>query len=238
VGNIYEVRNIASMTTERIKAHFEEEAKEFDIIIQKLIPGYNEMIDALVSIVPFSQEDAFSVIDLGCGTGTVARSVKDRFPNVSVTCVDIAEKMLRIAEKKIGGDVRCIHADLNSFDFAEKYDLIVSSLALHHLESDDDKLAFYKKVYSALPPNGLFINIDVVLGSSEELQSVYMKKWIEFMSEKVSAEEIAEKWLPNYYAEDRPTGMIRHLEMLKSCGFSCVDVVCKHYNFAVYCAEK
>jgi tRNA (cmo5U34)-methyltransferase len=232
------MRNMAIMTTERIKAHFEEEAKEFDIIIQKLIPGYNEMIDALVSIISFSKEDSFSLIDLGCGTGTVAKSVKNKFPNVSVTCVDIAEKMLRIAEEKIGGDVRCIQADLNFFEFTEKYDLIVSSLALHHLERDEDKLSFYRKIHSALSSGGLFINIDVVLGSSEKLQEVYMEKWLEFMSGNVSAAEIEEKWLPNYYAEDRPAGMIAHLEMLKSCGFSFTDVVCKHYNFAVYCAGK
>ena len=37
------------MRTDRIKNHFEEEAAEFDVVIQKLIPNYNEMIDALVS---------------------------------------------------------------------------------------------------------------------------------------------------------------------------------------------
>ena len=54
----------------------------------------------------------------------------------------------------------------------------MSSLALHHLETDDDKLGFYEKVYAALNPGGMFINIDVVLGGDENLQSVYMEKWL------------------------------------------------------------
>ena len=226
------------MGTERIKTHFEEEAKEFDITIQKLIPYYDEMTSSLVSIIPFSKESAFSMMDLGCGTGTVSKAVKDSYPNVKVTCIDIAAGMLQIAMNKIGGNVNCIQADFNKFEFQEKYDLVISSLALHHLETDDDKFGFYKKIYSALNPKGIFINIDVVLGSDEDLQKVYMEKWREFMAKSVTEEEINDKWLPNYYAEDRPIKLITHLDMLKNCGFTSVDIVYKYFNYAVYCAKK
>lgn len=225
------------MSIERVKNHFEEEAKEFDIIIQKLIPNYNEMISSLVSVIPFSKESAFSMIDLGCGTGTVSKKVIENFPNVKVTCVDISEKMLEIAKNKVGNDATCIQADFNSFDFPQKYDLIVSSLALHRLETDDDKITFYEKIYSALNPDGMFINIDVVLGCDENQQNVYMKKWQEFMLKSVSESEIEEKWLPNYYTEDRPAKLTTHLDMLKTCGFPLVDVIYKYYNYAVYCAK-
>ncbi|MCL2339721.1 MAG: class I SAM-dependent methyltransferase, partial [Actinomycetia bacterium] len=161
------------MAIDRVKKHFEEEAQEFDTIIQKLIPNYDEMIAALVSIIPFSKEHTFSLIDLGCGTGTVSKAIKDKYPNVQITCVDIAGQMLDIAKEKVGGDPNCIQADFYGFDFPKKFDLIVSSLALHHLETDDDKFEFYKKIYAALNTGGMFINIDVVLGSDDSLQSVY-----------------------------------------------------------------
>ena len=226
------------MAIERIKNHFEEEAKEFDAIIQRLIPHYNEMIAALVSVIPFSKERAFSMIDLGCGTGTVSKAVKGCFPNAEITCVDIAGSMLEIARDKLGSSVTCIQADFNDFDFQRTFDLIVSSLALHHLETDDDKLRFYQKIYEALNPGGTFINIDVVLGGDDSLQNVYMKKWQEFMAQSVSGEEIKNKWLPNYYAEDRPTKLTAHLDMLKDSGFSSIDVIYKYYNYAVYCAKR
>ncbi|MCL2337358.1 MAG: methyltransferase domain-containing protein [Firmicutes bacterium] len=226
------------MSTERVKAHFEAEAQEFDMIIQKLIPHYNEMIVALVSVIPFARESAFAMIDLGCGTGTVSKAVKDSFPNVAVTCVDIAEPMLQIAKKKIGGKVNCIQADFNRFVFPQKYDLIVSSLALHHLADDGAKLGFYQAIYAALNAGGMFINIDVVLGSDEKLQKVFMEKWRQFMAKSVAEEEITGKWLPNYYAEDRPAALMTHLAMLKECGFSAVDVIYKYYNYAVYGGKK
>jgi tRNA (cmo5U34)-methyltransferase len=196
------------------------------------------MIDALVSVIPFSDEKTFSMIDLGCGTGTISQSVKSRFSNVKITCVDIAEKMLEIAKDKLDGNIICIQADFNKFEFPEKYDLILSSLALHHLENDSDKFAFYEKIYSALNQNGIFINIDVVLGSDDALQDVYMKKWKEFMSKNVSDEEINSKWIPTYYAEDRPTQLTSHLDMLKNSGFSSIDVIYKYFNYAVYIGKK
>jgi tRNA (cmo5U34)-methyltransferase len=227
-----------TMRINRIKKHFEEEAEEYDLIIQKLIPYYNQMIGALVSIIPFSRESVFSTIDLGCGTGTISKFIKNEFSLTKITCVDISKNMLELAKNKIGSDVNCIQADLNSFNFPQKYDLIVSSLALHHLENDAAKLEFYRKICEALNQNGLFINIDVVLGSNDFVQDVYMKKWREFLQKNVAPEEIDGKWLPSYYAEDRPAKLITHLDMLRECGLSRVDVVYKYYNFAVYSAQK
>jgi len=209
-----------AMRTDKIKSHFEEEAKEFDNIIKTLIPSYSEMVDILTLAIPFSNEFKFSMIDLGCGTGTISKSVKNSFPGVNITCVDISREMLEIAKGKLDGNMTGIEADFNDFEFSAKYDLVVSSLALHHLENDSDKLNFYKKIYSALNDNGVFINMDVVLGSDELIPDLYMKKWKEFMSKNVSEEEINNKWLKNYYLEDRPTKLITHLGMLRDCGFS------------------
>ncbi len=105
------------MKTDRIRNHFEEEAKEYDTVIQKLIPQYSEMIEALVSVIPYSKDRNFSMIDLGCGTGTISKTVKDNFINVNITCVDIADNMLEIAKAKIDGEINCIQSDFNTFEF-------------------------------------------------------------------------------------------------------------------------
>ena len=77
----------------------------------------------------------------------------------------------------------------------------------------------------------------MVLGSDEFIQDLYMEKWRDFMEKNVSSDEIDEKWLPSYYEEDRPTKLLTHLDMLKDCGFSNIDVIYKFYNYAVYTAK-
>jgi len=122
--------------------------------------------------------------------------------------------------------------------FDDTYDVAVSSLALHHLDTDGDKIDFYRKIYEALRPNGIFFNSDVVLGSNEHIQNVYMDKWKSFMKKYVAEEEIENKWLPQYREEDRPTKLVDQLNWLAELGFSDVDVIWKYYNFAVYGGRK
>ena len=86
---------------DKIKRHFEEEAKEYDGIILKLIPLYPRMLDALVSAIPFDTSEPIRVIDLGCGTGTISQRVLAAFPNARVTCLDLAENMIEMAKVKL-----------------------------------------------------------------------------------------------------------------------------------------
>lgn len=225
---------------DRIKNHFEEEAEQYDGIIKRLIPYYHQMVEAVVLTLPFSNSSDIDVLDLGCGTGTVSRAVKDAYPNASLTCLDIAENMLQMARMKLADAAETVYikSDFYDFIFSKQYDAIVSSLALHHLATKDDKLDFYKKIYAGLKPGGVFVNADVVLASTDIHQQRYMEQWKNYMLKQVQIDEVENKWIPNYYAEDRPSSMADHIEMLKEAGFGTVDIIWKYYNFAVYMAIK
>lgn len=223
---------------EKVLYHFEKEAAEFDQTIVKLIPNYQEMCNVLLDFIPYNHSDTFSVIDLGCGTATLAKLVTDNFPNTQVSCVDISENMLDLAKDKIKRPVTLIKNDFYTLEFDQTYDVMISSLALHHLETDQDKYLFYKKIFHTLSPKGIFINIDIMLGSHSFIQEKYLEHWKSFMLKNVSEEEVEAKWLPNYYSEDRPTSLSTHFELLKKGGFSLVDCVYKNYNYGVYLAQK
>lgn len=227
-----------SAQTKRIKMHFDDAANRFDTFIRNLIPYYSDMVEMITEIIPFEENDAFEVIDLGCGTGTISYFIKNKFKNAQITCMDISENMLEIAADKIGDNISCICEDLNTFIFDKKYDVVVSSLALHHLETDLVKFEMYQKIHRGLKNNGIFINLDILLGSSDTLQTLNMKKWIAFMEQNVPSNEVFEKWLPNYYAEDRPISLITHINLMQQSGFEEIDVVFKYYNYALFCGRK
>jgi tRNA (cmo5U34)-methyltransferase len=223
---------------EQVRQHFEEEAQEFDRIIVALIPDYAQMAKALVAALPFDSEALIKVLDLGCGTGTVALSILRAFPNAHLTCLDLAENMIAMARAKLRAypDVRYVLGDFK--DFSGDYDAVVSSLALHHIQTDDAKQSFYRRIYDALRPGGAFYNGDVVLASSDFLQDIYMEQWRAFMSRSVPETEIETKWIPKYYAEDHPAKLTDQLVWLTDIGFVGVDVIWKRYNFAVYGGVK
>ncbi|MEW5803277.1 MAG: class I SAM-dependent methyltransferase [bacterium] len=225
---------------ETIKNHFEGEAEEFDAIILRNIPYYYQMVDALASAVSFQESVPIKVIDLGCGTGTISSAILKRYPLAQVTCLDLAPSMLEMAKIKLSGypGVRYISGDFTQCDFDDRYDLVVSSLALHHVLTDDDKKQIYRRIFDNLTPNGLFYNADIVLASSDTLQEMYMSRWKEFLAKSVSQDEIENKWIPKYYEEDRPARFTNQLSWLSEIGFTNVDVIWKYYNFAVYGGTK
>jgi len=223
----------------QIKNHFEEEASYYDELILKIIPYYPEMVQALVLAIHFSKNTALEVCDLGCGTGTISKHIVEKFKKATITCVDMAPNMLSIAKTKLKGipKTEFINANFYEFEFPKKYDVVISSLALHHLVTNEDKINFYKKIYTALKPKGIFLNADVVLASDPKLQKQFMKKWIEFISRKNKKEEV-KKCLTLYKKEDRPAKLIDQLNWLKKIGFKNVDVIWKYYNFGVYLGRK
>jgi tRNA (cmo5U34)-methyltransferase len=225
---------------ENIKKHFEEEAEQYDSIIKNLVPYYHQMVEAIVNTIPFEYSSDIEVLDLGCGTGTVSRAIKNAFPNAKLTCLDISDNMLRIAGSKLydAPETAYISSDFYNFSFDKRYDAVVSSLALHHLTTKEDKLNFYKKIYSALNAGGILVNADVVLATTDTLQELYMKQWKSFMCSNIPESEVERKWIPQYYEEDRPVSLLEHFEMLKEAGFIGIDVIWKYYNGCVYTGKK
>ncbi len=223
-----------------VKEHFEEEAEEFDKTILKLIPLYKDMINSMISAIPYDNLDKFKVLDLGCGTGNISKAVKDIFPNSKIDCIDIAANMIEMAKIKLEDyeDIKFYQGDFSEFDFEENYDVVVSSLALHHIRTDKDKKKFYRRIYGSLRSRGIFLNSDVVLGSNENLNQLYRKKWIDFMIQNVPEKEVEEKWLPKQLEEDFPAPLTHHLKWLVETGFKSVDIVWKYYGLAVYCGTR
>jgi tRNA (cmo5U34)-methyltransferase len=223
-----------------IREHFDGEAPLFDELILKLIPDYRGMVAALVGTLPFAADAPIRVIDLGCGTGTLAGCVFERFRSARITCMDVAVNMIAAArEKLVGcGAPTFIVGDFLSAELGGPYDAVVSSLALHHIESEGDKQALYRRIHAALAPGGVFVNADVVLGGDDQLSARYVARWAEWMAANVGWDEVQSKWLPTYAAEDRPARLVDHLDWLRSCGFAGVDVVWKRDNFAVFCGRR
>lgn len=223
----------------KVKDHFEEEAEVFDELIRTLIPSYEDMVDSMVLALPFHQKERINILDLGCGTGNISLKLKERFPNARITCVDMAENMIKMAKYKLASynDVEFIIADVRDLDFEDDFDAVVSSLALHHLQHPEKK-PFYHRIKRFLKRGGVFYNADNILGSSPHLNQLYMDKWIEFMLKSHTKEEIDSVWLPKHREEDFPAPLMDHIHWMEEVGFEEVDVVWKSHMFGVYGGKK
>ncbi len=97
------------------------------------IPGYEELQAAVTAATKGIQ--ATTVLELGTGTGETARRVLAQHPNVRWTGIDASEAMLARARERLpGADFRL--ARLEDPLPSGPFDLVVSVLAVHHLDGD------------------------------------------------------------------------------------------------------
>ena len=222
-----------------LKKHFNKEADAFDEQVQKNIPCYNEMLTALINAIPDNNKNP-KILDLGCGTGNITQKALTRFPDAEVTCLDLSENMIEIAKDKLTKKkkIEYIVGDFTQMQIETKYDVILSSLALHHIPNDEEKEAMYKDIYEALEKDGVFYNADVIKANSNYNEELNNKIAIrEMKGNGVTDEEITEH-KGKRDANDIPTTLINHIKMLENVGFVEIDVIWKHYSNAVYGGTK
>ena len=92
-----------------------------------------------------------TVIDLGCGTGTVTALLHARWPKARVIGVDNSTAMLERARGTLP-EVEWEVADLARWSAREPVDLLVSNAALHWL---DDHATLFPRLVAQLAPGGV-----------------------------------------------------------------------------------
>lgn len=104
------------------------------------------------------------VLDLGAGTGETTLAILGRHPRAMITLLDKSPDMLAIAVERVPADrvAAALTRGLADPLPAGPFDLVVSALAVHHLD-DAGKRSFFLRVRAALRPGGLFVMGDIVV---------------------------------------------------------------------------
>lgn len=108
---------------------------------------------ALFSLLPDLKE--LTILDLGCGAGNHCFEFAKQGAK-KIVGIDISKKMLEVAEKENSHpNITYLNLPMeNLIELSDKYDLVVSSLALHYIK-DFEKLI--KDVSFLLKPTGFFV---------------------------------------------------------------------------------
>lgn len=101
--------------------------------------------------------DGMRVLDLGCGTGTLALMVAEAHPGAEVTGMDIDPEILRIAQDKADKAGRAVTLRQGSaaappFE-PQSFDRILTTLMLHHLPTEQKRAALAASL-ALLAPGG------------------------------------------------------------------------------------
>ena len=97
-----------------------------------------------------------SLLDLGTGTGDLAREALRQFPQVRVTAADFTHEMMRVGKKN--GDLNFSSADALNLPFKDKtFDAVVSGFLMRNVTDVQQGL---KEQFRALKPGGRIVVLD------------------------------------------------------------------------------
>lgn len=220
-----------------IQRKFDDVSEKYDEQRKKFIPCFDDFYRVSVSVAFVDMENP-KILDIGAGTGLLSAFLMERYPEASFTLIDISEKMLDIAKDRFRGNsnVKYVVADYSKYSFAEKYDMIVSALSIHHLE-DEEKKEIYKKSYSLLRQNGIIINADQVRGETPFIENLNKNIWRHYIENSGLPEE---EILAGYERInlDKESTLDQQMSWLKEAGFCDVSCIYKFYHFAVMFGRK
>jgi tRNA (cmo5U34)-methyltransferase len=110
--------------------------------------------------------EATTILELGIGTGETATRVLTSHPHARLTAIDSSPEMLERARAAFpGADLRLQRLQDPLPD--GPFDLVVTALAVHHLDGSG-KQDLFRRVAQVLRPGATFVLADVVVPEHEE----------------------------------------------------------------------
>ena len=139
-------------------------AAGYDVVMAHV--DYGEWAEYVLDL--FEEHEAWpeSVLELGCGTGSLALEMQERGPHggFRYLATDRSPAMIRVARAKAklqgrsAGSLRFDVADFTDFEFAQRFDAVLLLYdGVNYLLEDEEVAVMLAHAHDVLAPGGVFI---------------------------------------------------------------------------------
>lgn len=192
-------------------------------------------VDLILRIASTAQPE--TILDLGCGPGTIIKAALECFPRAHAVGLDISSECLARATEHLRGvrnRVTLVEWDFGR-DWTEllepRFDVVIASQSLHHLPPDT-KSECISMVARITRPGGLFIINDRIELSSEHLFEQYVavenhgrqSGGFDLLPDNYTLDAYHQRHRTN---ADLPSSVECHLASLRTSGFE-ADCLWRH----------
>ena len=182
------------------------------------------------------------MLDIGCGAGNYTLKLLERLPELNVTLVDLSRPMLDRALQRISeattANVTTIQADIRKLRLGEeRFDIILAAAVFHHLRTDAEWHDVFAKCYAALRPGGSLWISDLIEHSNPAVQALMWQRYGAYLA-GLKDEAYRDHVFAYIAKEDTPRPLLYQIDLLRSVGFSAVEILHKNGCFAAFGALK
>jgi len=242
------------MTEQSIAAYdVSQRVKTYDVDMELMHPNRSKMVQIAIEVLPFSNTAALRAIDLGIGTGYFTQQFLNHFAGSRVFGVDGAKAMVELAKERLRSLTSRVDFAIGDFRQLQQLvpgagtaDVVFSAYALHHL-SRPDKETVLKHVVELLVPGGWFVNADLIVADSQELESRLQELRVAGIVERASGSDnrfadsaSTRRFLADLEQNerDKPLTLSEDLALLRSSGLKNVSAFWLEYRELVSGGQK
>jgi tRNA (cmo5U34)-methyltransferase len=219
---------------------FDSTVQYYDEWMRTALPTYAELFSVSVDLIPFDAGETLHVLDLGAGTGLFSMHVLQKFGRAGFVLYDLAPGMLEVARARFrneGDRFRYIVGDYRQLDERDRFDLVISSLSIHHL-LDEEKRNLFKQIHAALHHGGVFINLDQIKAPAPDMTEFYWKNWLDGVRRKSAPEDRIKESIERRTRYDKDASQADQVKWLVEAGFGKADCVFKSFFVGVFHGVK
>lgn len=200
----------------------------------------------LAELLPFDEQDAFTFLDLGAGTGSAARKILDQYPRSTAILTDFSPQMIAVGENEMSpyvGRYHYVEFDMSTSSWPaavpSDLDAVVSSMCIHHMP-DHRKEGLFAEVFARLTPGGWYLNYDAVSSADPVVAATWQRTndrhdpEAAYKREHRTPQELARHENHVRYLIPLP----QQLEYLASAGFTGIDVYWKQLDDVIYGGQR
>ncbi len=215
------------------KAAFSAESYDRDIL--NTIPYYDEVYNQIADVVSVTfLNKAVSWLDIGCGTGKMAKVVLEQCNVDKMICTDHSSAMLEAARQKISSSyVEFLRLPMKEINYDSQFDVITAILVNHYLAYEERMIAV-RNCYNSLREKGIYITFENFAPCDETMKKLYLKRWEKYQCNKGKSMKECKKHLSRYNTEYFPITIQEQIRILKECGFMSVEIfLCSYMQVGI-----
>jgi tRNA (cmo5U34)-methyltransferase len=242
------------MTEQSIAAYdVSHRVTTYDTDMDLMHPNRSKMVQVALEVLPFPRTAALRGIDLGIGTGYFTERFLSHFPNSHVLGIDGAHAMIELAKARLASLASRVEFVIGDFRNLQELaratgatDVVFSAYALHHL-SRSDKQIVLRQVVELLARGGWFINSDLIIADSGELEDRLQELRVAGIVERARGTDsrfVDSTSTRQFLADleknerDQPLTLTGDLEILRSSGLRNVSAFWLEYRELVSGGQK
>ncbi len=193
-------------------------------------------------LLPFGEQEVFTFLDLGAGTGAAARGILSLYPRSTAILADFSPQMMGKGEREMQSFAerfQYVEFDMLTGNWPARIPntlaAVVTSMCMHHMP-DYRKQGLFAEIFEHLAPGGWYLNYDPVRSTDPVVEATW-----ERVNERDDHEAAGKRLHRTPQEQLRYDNHVRYmiplepqLAFLRSAGFQGIDVYWKRLDSVIY----